>query len=218
MNKIIFSLFMTITSVTMGCRGNLAAFQPATTMPAKGFALGVEGSAVGAISDEGSEIEGTFAIAGRYALTNRIEVGARIGTTRPEVMAKFRLDNGKPGSVALSLAPSIGAFATTATGIRGFNDYGQIPLLIGIPLGKHELVLSPSFHYSHAVNVDTYVWGLAMGPGASVGFVAQPRPWLAILPSFALAAPFFQAGPLGANTNDTVAYQFGLAVLMGKLQ
>jgi hypothetical protein len=214
----IYSFFVAACAIMMGCRGNLAPFQPARTMPAKGFALGVEGSAIGAASNEGDELEGTFSIAGRYALTDRIEIGARIGTTRPEIMAKFRLDNGKPGSVAFSLAPSIGAFAATATGIRAFNDYGQLPLLIGIPLGKHELVLSPSVHFGHAVNVDTYVWGFAAGPGASIGFVAQPKPWLAILPSFALAVPFFHAGPLGIDSNDTVAYQLGIAVMMGKLQ
>jgi len=202
----------------LGCRGNLASFQPAQTMPAKGFALGVEGSGVGAASDEGGKFEGTFSIAGRYAITDRIEIGARIGTTRPEIMAKFRLDQGKPGSVAISLAPSIGAFAATATGIRAFNDYGQIPLLIGIPIGNHELVLSPSVHFAHAVNVDTYVWGFAAGPGACIGFVAQPKPWLAILPSFALAVPFIHAGPLGVDTNDTVAYQLGIAVMMGKMK
>jgi hypothetical protein len=213
-----YSAYVASSLMFLGCRGNLAPFQPAQNMPAKGFALGLEGSGVGAASDEGGEFEGTFSIAGRYAVTDSIEIGARIGATRPEIMAKFRLDQGKPGSVAVSLAPSIGAFAATATGIRAFNDYGQIPLLIGIPIGKHELVLSPSVHFAHAVNVDTYVWGFAAGPGASIGFVAQPKPWLAILPSFAIAMPLFHAGPLGIDSNDTFAYQLGVAIMTGKMK
>jgi hypothetical protein len=186
-------------------------------MPAGGFALGVEGSAIGAFSDEGTEHEGTLSVAGRYALTDRIEIGARVGSTRPEIMAKFRLDRGNPGKTAISFAPSVGAFVATATGIFGVNTYGQLPILVGIPVGKHEFVFSGALHVAHAVNVETYVWGFALSPGASVGFVGQPLPWLSIVPNLAVAIPLLYAGPAGAGTSDTLAYQLGLGIFVGKL-
>lgn len=202
----------------VGCRANLAPFQPAQTMQAKGFALGIEGSGVGVFSDAGDKHNGTLAIAGRYAVTNRVEIGARVGATRPEIMAKFRLDEGKPGRVAWSFAPSVGAFPATATGILAVSSYGHVPLLVGIPLGRHEFVMSAAVHFGHAINVDRAGWGLAMGPGASVGFVAQPLPWLSILPSLAVAMPFFHAGPLGVSSSDALAYQAGIAVFAGRLR
>lgn len=210
--------FLVSIASTVGCRGNLATFQPARTMPAKGFAVGLEGSAVGAISDEGNELEGTISVTGRYAVTDRIEIGARVGTTRPELMAKFRLDQGKPGATAISLAPSAGAFVATATGIFGVNTYGQLPILLGIPVGRHELVLSGAVHWAHAVDMETKVWGFALSPGASVGFVAQPLPWLSIVPNVAIAMALLHAGPAGVGTTDTLAYQVGLAIVGGKLE
>lgn len=212
-----FSLPIAAVFCLMGCRGNLATFQPARTMPAKGFAVGLEGSGIGAFSDEGNELEGTLSVAGRYAITDRIEIGARVGASRPEIMAKFRLDQGKPGSTAISFAPSVGAFVATATGIFGVNSYGQLPLLVGIPVGRHEFVFSGALHLAHAVNVDTKVWGFALSPGASLGFVAQRTPWLAIVPNLALAMTLLHAGPAGAGTTDTLTYQLGLAIFAGKL-
>lgn len=173
---------------------------------------------MGAFSDEGTEHEGTLSVAGRYAITDRIEIGARVGATKPEIMAKFRLDRGNPGSTAISIAPSFGAFIATATGIDAVTSYGQVPILVGVPVGRHEFVFSGALHLAHAVNVETYVWGFALSPGASVGFVAQPLPWLSILPNLAVAMPLLHAGPAGAGTSDTVAYQLGIAVIAGKLQ
>lgn len=212
-----WALFVALGLGTTGCRGNLATFQPARTMAAGGFAVGAEGSAIGVISDEGDELEGTFSITGRYAITDRIEVGARVGTTRPEIMAKFGLVKGSKDRVSISLAPSVGAFVATATGIVAANSYGQVPLLVGIPLGRHELVFGGAIHFGHAINVDTYVWGLALGPGASVGFVAQPVTWLSIMPTFALALPVFRAGSTGVDTGDALAYQLGLAICGGRI-
>lgn len=200
-----------------GCRGNLATFQPARTMPAGGFAVGAEGSGIGAMSDEGDKFEGTFSITGRYAVTDRIEIGARVGATRPEIMAKFGLVYGESTRTSISLAPSVGAFVATATGIVAANTYGQLPVLVGVPIGRHELVLAGAIHFGHAINVDTHVWGLAVGPGASVGFVANPTAWLSIVPTLAVALPFFRAGSSGVDTGDTVTYQLGVAILAGKI-
>ncbi len=215
MKRFAFFLF-TILNVA-GCRGNLATFQPARIMPAKGFAVGVEGSGIGAISDEGSKLEGTFAVVGRYAINDRFEIGARVGSTRPEIMAKFRLDQGKPNATAISFAPSLGAFVATATGIFAINTYGQLPILVGIPVGRHELVFSGALHFAHAVDVETKVWGFALSPGVSVGFVAQPAASISIIPNLALAMPLLHAGPTGVGSNDTVAYQLGLAIVAGKM-
>lgn len=202
----------------VGCRGNLATFQPARTMPERGFAVGVEGSGIGAFSDEGDELEGTFSVTGRYAVSDRVEIGARVGTTRPEIMAKFRLDPGKEGTTAISFAPSVGGFIVTATGIFGLNSYGQLPILVGIPIGRHELVFGGAVHLAHAVDIETKVWGFALSPGASVGFVAQPTPWLSIVPNLALAMALLHAGPMGAGTTDTLAYQLGVAICGGRMQ
>lgn len=217
MKRFIFTGSIVICGLSTGCRGNLAPFQPARMMPAKGFALGIEGSGVGAFSDAGDKQDGTFAIAGRYAINQRVEIGARVGTTRPEIMAKIRLDSGNPGGTAISFAPSVGAFAATATGILALSSYGQLPILVGIPLGRHELVFSGALHFGHAVNLERDGWGLALGPGASAGFVVQPLPWLSILPTLAVAMPFFHAGPVGVSTGDTVTYQVGIAAFAGKL-
>ncbi len=217
MKRICLGILIAAGALLSGCRGNLATFQPARTMPAKGFAVGIEGSGIGSVSDAGDKQDGTFAIAGRYAVNQRVEIGARVGTTRPEIMAKIRLDAGKPEGTAISFAPSVGAFAATATGILALTSYGQLPILVGIPVGRHEIVLSGALHFGHAVNLERDGWGLALGPGASVGFVAQPLPWLSILPSLAMAMPFFHAGPIGVSTGDTVAYQLGIAAFAGKL-
>ena len=208
-------LLVLLGAATSGCRGSLAPFQTAHTLPKGGFQVAIEGGAVGAISEVSGENAGNLNVAGRYALSDRVEIGARVGTGRPELMAKFRLDRGGASDVAYSLAPSVSAFLASATGVTGVSLEGHVPLLVGIPFGRHELVLGPAIHLGHVINVDTAVWGFVASPGLSVGFSVRPLPWLAILPEIAVAYPLFHASPSGPAWGGGIPYQVGIAILAG---
>jgi len=215
MKYITAALYALLAVGICGCRGTLATFQTARTMPKGGFQIAAEGSAVGAISEVGTKHEGSLSVAGRYAVTDRVEIGARIGVSRPELMAKIRLDKGGPSSVAFSVAPSLGAFIATATGVEAFTTYGQIPLLVGVPFGDHELVLGGAVHLGHAVDLERGVWGFVASPGISAGFSIEPLQWLAVLPEIAVAYPLLHATPAGADSGGAIAYQAGIAILVG---
>lgn len=199
-----------------GCRGNLNTFQPARTMPKGGFQVGVETSGIGALSKSGNELVADVSVAGRYALTDRLEIGARVGTARPELMMKARLDRGGAGDIAISLAPSLGGFVANATGLKAAIFYGQVPLLVGFPFGRHELVLGAAVHAAHAIDARSEVWGTLISPGLSIGFFAAPLAWLSIVPEVSLAYPLVYANPQGAGSGGGVSFQGGLAIAAGK--
>src|SRR5207248_355975 len=74
-------------------------------------------------------------IAGRYGVTDTVDLGGRVGSTGLELDGKFQLTDPHSAGTVVSLAPSVAGFALSL-GTDSVTSFGvNLPVLIGIPMG-----------------------------------------------------------------------------------
>lgn len=133
-------------------------------------------------------------VAVRWGVTERVDVGFRVGQSLLELQAKLLLTTpGAPGPL-VSVAPSVGGFLLVGDGWAGPALTLAVPLLVGLPVGGGELVLGPRLQQWLAVGPQGPAW--LAGPGLSLGYLARLTPELALLPEVAVVAPLVLFGPL----------------------
>jgi hypothetical protein len=87
-------------------------------------------------------------VSGRVGVSDRVDLGGRIGPSGGELMMKVQLTR-PPPSIVVSLAPSSGLWAWYTEGVWLASYNLQLPVLIGIPLrDQHQIVLGPRIHQS----------------------------------------------------------------------
>ena len=145
----------------------------------------------------------------RVGLTDRAELGARLGFNGIGAEGKFALLRSETteSGVNLSLNPGIGFFGFGGAGALIGNLSFQLPLLIGIDFGGHELVIGPrltdqlffgaiaasgSNNASVAVNL--------LSAGASIGMAFKLGPAIRLMPEVSISVPFFATA--GASTGS----------------
>jgi hypothetical protein len=137
-----------------------------------------------------------FHVAFRYGVTDRVDLGARLGNSFAELQTKFLLTDPANETIAVSLAPAAGALFTL--GFNGANIF--LPLLIGFKFGPHELTLGPrlqnSFIFAPDLSADSRF--NSFGTGLSIGFAAQVSEKFRILPEFSILKPL-AVTPLGGQ-------------------
>lgn len=125
-------------------------------------------------------------IAARVGVSDRVDLGLRVGSWLYEVQAKVRLtDDG--ASVPVSLAPSTmvlygrDPFDSSGSGERLGGAFLNLPVLVGVPLGRHQLVLGPGANTILAFAEDRVRFGVEgrMSVGLSLriarGFRVHPE-------------------------------------------
>ncbi len=186
---------------SIGCAGTM---QTARTNGTGNFQFGVEPGATILSSSEGSITAPSFNLAGRYGITDTIDLGARIGTALYEIQSKFMLtDPNDQSGIAMSIAPSFTAIGA-GTGDGGSFYLGtKIPFLIGIPVGDSELTIAPRLSPSFitAGSGDSDVTGFILSGGGSVGFAARLGDTFWILPEISVEIPF--VGGATASSGDS---------------
>lgn len=205
-----------------GC-ATFGTFQRAETLGKGGIAGAAEASVWGLGGEELDTTLPHVAVALRYGVTDQLDIGGRVGSNGGEVNAKVQLN--APGSaVPISLAPSLGGFAMAAEGTTIGLAAVQLPLLIGVPVGEHQLVLGPRLHdWTLFGGVDGGGGSVSLlSVGTSVGFAAQVSPGLVILPEVTVLAPYAAIGAAGGQTETAyvdeatvVMYQAGVGFVFG---
>jgi hypothetical protein len=123
-----------------------------------------------------------------------------------EVLFKNQFSDRANKDLAISLAPSLGVgFASGGTALSL-----SVPVLIGIAVGEHQLVLGPKV-------VDYLIFGgpsatNVLNVGATVGFAAKITDSLKILPEVGLMLPILSSAGAGSTS---LVLQFGVGVLFG---
>ncbi|MDP2304917.1 MAG: hypothetical protein Q8P18_02700, partial [Pseudomonadota bacterium] len=74
----------------------------------------------------------------RYGFGSRWDLGLRLGTAGVGVASKFTLTNLRSRTWAVAVAPSV---STVPFGQRPLHL--QLPLLVGLGIGPHELTIAP---------------------------------------------------------------------------
>lgn len=166
----------------------------------------------------------------RVGASDHVELGARLGFNGIGLEGKFALvrsatmDRG----INLSLAPQVGFFGIGVGPIFVGSLTAQLPLLIGIDFGGHELVLGPKlFNQVYFVGVSDSSGGGGgavvdlLSAGASIGFAIKAGP-VRIVPEVSAVIPFFASGAVtgvsGAATGTGVGgviFQAGIGLLFG---
>ncbi len=205
-----------------GC-ASVGALQPAHVSGKGKGQLGLE------LSQQANWNRGSFVsypmvgVAGRYGVSDRVDLGGRIGPTGLEAQVKVQLS--APGStgVIFSLAPSVGVAATDAQDVKLRYLNIALPLLIGVPLPRgHQLILCPRV-FDTLYNLDSgSLYGtlntLFLGASIGVGL----RVWkLWLIPEFGVAHPMLvstlrSGGPGGTFAiGATTTFQLNFSVLWG---
>lgn len=188
---------------SIGCAGTM---QTARTNGEGNFQFGVEPGAAIAVGEGGAGGLPSFNLAGRYGVSETIDIGARIGTISYEIQSKFMLtDPADQTSLAMSLAPSVTAIGFGTGDAGAFLLSADIPFLVGIPVGDSELTIAPKISPAFVTGGggDANVSGLILSGGGSVGFAARVGDKFWILPEISVKVPFF--GAASASSGDTSA-------------
>ena len=204
-----------------GC-ATMGTFQNAETLGKGKWEVGIEPSMWGAASESATVMYPHAGVSARVGLSDRIDVGGRVGSSGIELSGKFGLTD-RESNVPVSIAPSVGGLALGA-GSTSFSIIAlQVPVLVGLRMGENEVVLGPKVHlWSFGASVDNSgasaaIWSL----GASAGYSARVGPTVRLIPELAVLRPIVVTGATD-TTSDTVGVdsagvllQVGLGIVIG---
>ena len=209
-------------AISSGCA--TSAFQTARTNGEGNFQFGVEPGIIGVTGGGFGLFAPSFNLAGRYGVSDSVDIGARIGTMGYEVQTKFALnDHSQHDALALALAPGFTAIGFGGGGAGFFYLTSRIPLLIGIPVGDSEFTLGPRLSpvFIAAGAGGGAAGGFGLSAGVSAGFAARVGEKFWVMPEAALDVPIFGAVAAGGDSaavggfGDILTFNAGVALLFG---
>ncbi len=165
-----FALASALASGVAGCT-TVATLQTAHTAGKGSTQVALELGEQALVTRDTLRAYPVAGVAVRHGVSDRVDVGARVGPSGLEALAKIQLTP-PPPSVVVSLAPTLAAYAWDPEGvkIRSFNV--GVPVLVGLPFGEgHQVVLGPrvNMHFfslsagSARGSVDTVTAGGTVG-------------------------------------------------------
>ncbi len=193
----------------VGC-ASVGGVQTANTVGKGGLEIGVEPGLQVLGGTTATQLYPHLDAAVRYGFTERLDLGLRAGWSFFEAQAKYQLTQPGVRGLVLSVAPTMGGSVVLASGSTAAvtDSLGGIlsastPVLLGIPVGAHQLVLGVRtqhffFIRGTAPNLAAYL----LGVGGSVGFALRFNDSLVLLPEVAGVWPVF--GGLSATSSDGV--------------
>jgi hypothetical protein len=207
----------------LGC-ASIGAVQTADTLGKGNLQVALEPGAQISIATRGTP--GSFGyphpdVSLRYGLSDRIDLGGRIGYSMLELQGKFLLTQpGAPGLVA-SLAPTVGGLAVPAGGSNvGLLSFA-LPVLLGIKhLQGNELTFGVRLQgllvaAGSSGHGSASVFGL--GAGASVGYSLRLGERFGLIPEVAVLYPLTVVGTSGGAAGlGSAIVQFKLGVVYGR--
>jgi hypothetical protein len=217
---ILCGLFLAALS---GCV-SMGSYQRAETLGKGGLETALEPAYLRVPGSDDGHVTGNAAL--RAGVAERVDVGLRAGSTGVTATTKVMLTAPDGDGLIVAVAPAAGGNTVAAEGDRETSINARLPVLLGLPLGRHELVLVPTLGFDHGTYHDeSEALDLrisALGVGGALGFVTQLRPDIALVPELSLYTPLkawgdFQAGGASAEVIDDggFAWQAGLGVILG---
>ena len=194
-------LLVGLASLSSAC-ATYATLQ--TTRPlGKGVTqVAVEPGVVGAMS--GTDLGGVAPrvdLSIRHGVTEAVDIGARLGLGGLDVFGKFLVMEGDD-SLRIALVPTAGLlYMGSGSGGGGGGVLNlSLPVLFGVPLGEHELIVGPKLYNTTLFGGVSEAGGainVLMG-GATVGFAARLAGGFTLLPEIAVLTPL-----VGSSTSTS---------------
>lgn len=202
-----------------GC-ASITSGQRAETLGKGRFELAVESSYRADIERDALIGFPLIGVAGRVGVSDRVDLGARVGSAGVGASSRIALRRG--AAVSLAIAPSIDLVHARDQGIGFDTVETALPLLASYRLSPGlELLASPRLHssllrveWSDTSTVHTF----GVGSGFGAAFRVE-RAW--VIPELGLLWPFVITGhpadEMGGTTTrlDRVVAQLSLTVLFG---
>jgi hypothetical protein len=181
--------------------------QTAQTVGKGGSEISIDPGFAGIVNT--STIGPTLNAAYRYGITDRFDLGARLGTSIAEVQTKFLLTEPSNDTIAVSLAPAAGLLLGLGGPIYAVNI--PIPLLIGFKFGEHELTLGPRLQNNiYFITDNSGNMPYILSVGLSVGFAAQLTDKFRILPELSMSTPVVLLGSQVSSAADYYPVEAGV--------
>lgn len=208
MRRLLPSLFAALAALLSGC-ATFGTLQRADTLGAGGVQLALEPSLwSGSVAGQRLTLPDTD-LALRVGVAENVDLQARIGSTLLELGGKVQLTPKDRERVVLSLAPSASAFVVGAGGESvGFGTI-HLPVLVGIGVGEHQLVLAPKVHDIFAFGAGAGGHVVSVGGSAGVAFRVGRR--FSIVPEYARLQPVWISGAAGGETATEYVGEAGVA-------
>ena len=169
-------------------------------------------------------------LSARFGISERFDFGGRSGPSGLELQTKYLITEPDADGVVLSVAPSFGGIVVPNAKVLT----AQVPLLVGVNVGEHQLVLGPKAHLYHlgvsaevceedgggTASAGTTLYSL----GSSLGFSAKLGKGFRILPEVAVLMPMGASasaslGDMGTSgstsTSGAMLTSATLAILLG---
>lgn len=190
-------------------------FQSARPIGDGAVQVAVEPAATGTWAGvDGHESVYPIGLSVRYGLDERTELGLRTGFAMPELQLKRLLTD--PGAdLALSVAPTLGGWVSDLHGIPVLTVGGQAPLLVGVPLGEHELVLEPKLVWAFGHGLQDPLDGFLLTAGSSAGCSFRITRGVRVMPEVTGLFPVLYLGSWPTRVGGGFAAQGGVAFLFG---
>ena len=203
-----------------GCLSGAGMVQTAQTVGQGGYELSLDPGVNAYFNPSTAGAYPMGHVAFRYGVTDRVDLGVRLGSSLAEVQTKFLLTDPANETIAVSLAPAAGALFTF--GFNGINIV--LPLLIGFKFGPHELTLGPRLQngFVFAPDLSAQSRFNLFNAGLSLGFAAPVSEKFRILPELSILKPLavtplggqdsLDGGPIEPETilfSANLGFQFG---------
>jgi len=192
--------------------------QTAETTGEGNFQFAIEPGVVGFAGGGDGLFGPSVNLSGRYGVSDRVDIGGRIGTTLIEGQVKVMLTEPDPDAVQVALAPHLGGLALGSDGEVAGLFWTKVPLLVDIPVGSSDLVLGPGIRILGAGIGGDFAGLMALS--TSVGFAGRVGKRARLMPELGLEVPVFGAAGIdGASAvgfgAGGVTYTFQLGILLG---
>ncbi|MEO0606174.1 MAG: hypothetical protein AAF211_32395 [Myxococcota bacterium] len=144
----------------------------------------------------------TFWVSARYGVTDRFDIGGRIGSGFVEIHTNIMLTNPE-ADLRVSLAPYGTPLFFGLGSVGGGALFLNVPVLIGIPIGDSELTLGPGVRTSTFFAAGA--GGTIVEPSGSIGISAQLGDNFRLHPEFGIAYGAFGIGSAGEGAETISA-------------
>lgn len=199
-----------------GC-ATVGTFQSADTLGKGGRQFGLEPSVWWPKTGNETPLP-NVGMTARWGVNDHYDMGFRLGTSGLELLTKVGIVQGAH-PITLAVAPSFGGLYAPYKGTTAGVLAGQVPLLLGVNLARHELVVAPKFQVWHMLGGEERE--TAINAGGSLGFAIRLGKRVELIPEVAAVVPLkswqWDGEPVAlVQPGQGVMLDGGMAILFGR--
>ncbi|MBN1204133.1 MAG: hypothetical protein JXB05_04320 [Myxococcaceae bacterium] len=222
MSRIALAAVMSLLAT--GC-ASISHVQTADTLGQGNFQFALEPGAMGvaSLADQDAKPIPHVDLAMRYGVTDRLDLGVRVGSSMVELQGKVLLTAPDDPDMAVSLAPSVMSMLLRLAGLDDLTYTNlALPVLVGFKMdGGSELVLGPRVTLTRFTTSAEDGSANIISAGGSLGYALRVAEGLRVMPEVGILFPLVGVADT-SSTGSTVSagfnggfVQFKLGLLFG---